>query len=417
MLDLLQTNSCRDLGRLYFYPAWGKMSSVKKVVRFMVGFLLFGSAIFPAQAAFTNLYIFGDGACTTTNNPVAGPQYYGLRRSNGRVWVEVLAQEQGLTNNYWYSNNILNHVSYTNLSASSTNWYYSSNNWSYYGQYSSNLVNNLTHFTAPPGASNALFVVWVNDADFVGDMGNIYPNFGTNISKWTNAINQSLTNHWKVITNLYYAKGARTLIMPNAVDITEIPQFNGNPSADKYFIRQRIIAFNVAFTTILNQAITSLPGITIYEPDFFTLLDNVVTNAAFYGLTNALDGNGQSTDVIEDDALANKSLNGPGTNYIFWDATDPSAKFHSLIAGVAQQLISPVQITNLTALNGSNQLVMANVPIGQNGLVLGRPNLVLGNWATNATFVSSNATQSVFVTPSGPQWFYRLKFPYTWAWP
>ena len=216
----------------------------------MVGFLLFGSAIFPAQAAFTNLYIFGDGACTTTNNPVAGPQYYGLRRSNGRVWVEVLAQEQGLTNNYWYSNNILNHVSYTNLSASSTNWYYSSNNWSYYGQYSSNLVNNLTHFTAPPGASNALFVVWVNDADFVGDMGNIYPNFGTNISKWTNAINQSLTNHWKVITNLYYAKGARTLIMPNAVDITEIPQFNGNPSADKYFIRQRIIAFNVAFTTI-----------------------------------------------------------------------------------------------------------------------------------------------------------------------
>jgi hypothetical protein len=60
---------------------------------------------------------------------------------------------------------------------------------------------------------------------------------------------------------------------------------------------------------------------------------------------------------------------------------------------------------------------MANVPVGQNGLVLGRTNLVLGNWKTNATFVSTNATQSVFVTNSGPQWFYRLKFLYSWTWP
>ena len=56
------------------------------------------------------------------------------------------------------------------------------------------------------------------------DMGNIYPS--TNIVTWTNAINQSLTNHWNIITNLYYAKGARTLVMPNAVDITEIPEYD-----------------------------------------------------------------------------------------------------------------------------------------------------------------------------------------------
>jgi phospholipase/lecithinase/hemolysin len=164
----------------------------------------------------------------------------------------------------------------------------------------------------------------------------------------------------------------------------------------------------------LNQARTSLPGITIYEPDFFSLLDNVLTNAAAYGLTNALSG-GQSIDAME--GLANASINGPGTNYIFWDEIDPTAKFHSVMANITQQLLSPVQISNLTILNGSNQLVVANVPIGQNGLVLGRTDLVLGNWTTNATFVSSNTTQSVYVTNSGPQWFYQLKFPYTWAWP
>jgi phospholipase/lecithinase/hemolysin len=392
------------------------MNSVKKAVQFMVGFLLFGSAGVSAQTSFTSLYIFGDGVSTTTNNPLAGQEnFYGLRRSNGRVWVELLAQQLGLTNNYWYSTNGSPHVSYPNLSASSTNWSYSSNNWSFYGDYSPILVTNVNHFTAPANAATALFVVWVNDADFVGDMGNIYYNYNTNITLWTNAINQSLTNHWNIITNLYYAKGARTLIMPNAVDITETPQYDGNSTADKSFIRQRIIDFNAAFTTILNQARTSLPGITIYEPDFFSLLDNVLTNAAAYGLTNALSG-GQSIDALE--ALGPRTpINGPGTNYIFWDTVDPTAKFHAVLADITQQLISPVQISNITALNGSNQLVMANVPIGQNGLVLSCTNLAMPNWQTNAIFVSSNTTQTIYVTNSDPQCFYRLEFPYTWSWP
>ena len=397
MLDLSQTNSCRVSGRLYFYPAWGKMVFVQKAVQLMVGFLLFGSAIFPAQAAFTSLYIFGDGVSTTTNNPLAGQYYYGLRRSNGRVWVEVLAQRLGLGAN-----------SITNV-----NWSNSTNNWSYYGQYSPNLVTNINNFPKPSDAATALFIVWVNDADFVGDMTDIYPS--TNIATWTNAINQSLTNHWNVITNLYYAKGARTLIMPKAVDITEIPEYDLiTSSATKSFIRQRVIDFNTAFTTLLNQARASLPGITIYEPDFFCLLDNVLTNAAAYGLTNAL-YNGQPFDALE--GLANAATNGPGTNYIFWDDDDPTAMFHAVLANLTQQLISPVQITNLTVLNGSNRLDVANVPVGQNGLVIGRTNLVLGNWTTNANFVSSNTTQTLYVPASGPGWFYRLKFPCSWSWP
>jgi phospholipase/lecithinase/hemolysin len=414
MLDFLQTSSCRFSGGLYFHPVCGRIGSVKKAVQFMVGFLLFGSAVVSAQTAFTSIYIFGDGVSTTTNNTSGLANYYGKRYSNGRVWVELLAQQLGLPNNYWYSTNGSPHVSYPNLSASSTNWSYSSNNWSFYYDYSPLLVTNVSHFTAPSDAATALFVVWVNDADFVGYMGTIYPS--TNIVTWTNAINQSLTNHWNIITNLYYAKGARTLIMPNAVDITEIPEYNNYPAASKSFIRQRIIGFNTAFTALLNQAGTSLPGITIYEPDFFSLLDNVLTNAAAYGLTNALYG-GQSIDAYDDPALANKSINGPGTNYIFWDYDDPTAKFHAVLADITQQLISPVQISNFTALNGSNQLVVANVPIGQNGLVLGCTNLAMPNWTTNATFVSSSATQTVYVTNSGPQWFYRLEFPYTWSWP
>jgi hypothetical protein len=368
------------------------------LIGFAAVILLFGVVIVPARATFTSLYIFGDGISTTTNNPSAGQYYYGLRRSNGRVWVEVLAQRQGLGAN-----------SITNV-----NWSNSTNNWSYYGQYSSNLVQNLNSFRAPSNAATALFVVWVNNADFVNDMGTIYPSL--NLVTWTNAICQSLSNHWRIITNLYYAKGARTLVMPKAVDITEIPQYNSCPATDKSFIRQRVIDFNSGFTALLNQARMSLPGTTIYAPDFFALLDNILTNATAFGLTN-VQSDAANTDVIEDDSLANKSLNGPGKNYVFWDATDPTAKAHEVMADVAQQLISPVQICGITAMNGSNRLDVANLPVGLNGCADGITNLAQTNWAATVNITSTNTTQSVIVPASGPQEFYRLRFPYAWTWP
>lgn len=392
---------------------------MKALIRFTWFLFLFGLIVFPAQAAFTSLYIFGDGVSTTTNNPVAGLlPYYGLRRSNGRIWVELLAQQLNLTNNYWYSNNSSIHLSYTNLSVYSTNWSYSANNWSYYGDDSTNasfnLVANVNAFVPPADASNALFIVWINDANFVDYMGSIYPS--TNIVTWTNAINESLTNQWRAVTNLYFAKGVRTLLMPNAVDITEIPQYNTYPAAAKNFIRQRIFGFNVAFTSMLSNAMVSCPDLVIYEPDFFSLLDKILTNSAAYGLTNALQ-NGQSIDVIEDSSLANHAINGPGTNYIFWDATDPTAKAHAIMAGLAKQLIAPVQISQITSQNGTNQLTLTNVPMGLNGILLGSTDLTQTNWTTVASINSTNSVQPVFVPVSGPMWFYRVYFPFSWSWP
>ena len=388
---------------------------MKSFIQFTWYLLLFGLVAFPARAAFTSLYIFGDGVSTTaTNHPSDAAFYFGGRWSNGRIWVELLAQQLNLTNNYWYSTNSANHLSYTNLSASSTNWSYSSNNWSYFGDASSNLVANVNAFTASTNASNALFIVWVNNADFVNDVGNFYPS--TNLATWTNAINLSLTNHYTVITNLY-AKGVRTLLMPNAVDIAEVPQYALNyPSAYKSFVRQMVIYFNTGFAVTLSNALVSCPGLKIYEPDFFTKLDNILANPASYGVTNTLSG-GQSIDVIEDPSLADKSLNGPGTNYIFWDYTDPTAKVHAIMAGVAKQLIAPVEISQITSQNGTNQLNLANVPVGLNGIVLGSTNLALTNWSPVTNFNSTNSAQSVFVPISSPMQFYRLYFPFTWTWP
>jgi phospholipase/lecithinase/hemolysin len=382
---------------------------MKILYQFTMGILLLGLVVLPTQAAFTSLYVFGDALSTTTDPTAPGPPYfYGQRWSNGRVWVEVLAQRQGLT-------------------------YAASKNDSYYDHNSADLVTEINNFTAPPDVANDLFIVWVCNADTF-DAASV----PDNSAQWTAAINQSQTNHLQIITNLY-AKGVRTLILPNVVDISTIPAFNNDSAAG--VMHNGCVAYNAAFSNTINQAKALCPGLTIYTPNFFTLLNNVLAQSANYGLTNALINYGQgnvSIDAI--DALgAACNTNGPGTNYIFWDYMDPTAEFHEVIADVVQQLVSPVQISKLIPLNGSNQLNVANIPIGLNGFVDGSTNLALANWTSLQNVTSTNTTQTFFVMTNGfsqnlplispggggsasnfvfnTAQFYRLHFPYAWTWP
>jgi phospholipase/lecithinase/hemolysin len=384
---------------------------MKKLAILTIGILLFGLTVVPSQAAFSSLYVFGDALSTTTNNTSGLTQYYyGKRFSNGRVWVEVLAQRQGLA---------------------------IYNNWSYFDCNSGNLVANVNKFSiAPKDATNALCVIWVNNSDMYDEA----LNGNTKLSEWTAAINQSQTYHLQAIINLY-AQGVRTFVMPNAVDVSRVPEFDAY--AQTNFIRQECIAYNVAFSNTLNQARALCPNITIFSPNFFALLDNVLASPANYGLTNALINYGQGNVSIDamDALYPTCNTNGLGANYIFWDYLDPSAKLHEVMADVAQQIISPVQISKLTPLNnGSNRLDVVNYPAGLAGFVDGSTNLP--NWATVQNITSTNIADSFFAPTNGSlqfipnvninpiggsgsngvpvivtAQFYRLHFPCSWSWP
>ena len=384
---------------------------MKSFLQFTAIVLFCGGLVFSSHAGFSSIYIWGDSLSSTTNDNLPDPSYYGLRDSNGRVWVEVLAQRQGLGAN-----------SITNV-----NWDYSSNNLSYWYHLSSEVVTNVNYFSPPANATNCLFVLWVNNADFVDDMlqQNIgdpanAPDNGTNIDVWNAAINQHLANHYTIVTNLY-ARGCRALVAPNAANIMSIPQFSSGESNHLVFVRQRIMSFNTNFVAMLKQIAADTnhyPGLTICVPDIFNLLDNVLTNAAAYGLTNALDLYGNTIDAQK--ALNNPDiLSGLGTNYIFWDYEDPTAKMSEVIADAVQQSLSPVRINDLVRTGGSNRLDVVNMPVGMNGYVLSATNLAQKNWLmpTNFSFTGQTTTQPVSVPVAGPQQFYRLNFPWQWTWP
>jgi phospholipase/lecithinase/hemolysin len=310
------------------------------------------------------------------------------------------------------------------------------------------LVTDVKNFAAPSNVANDLFVVWVCNADTFDTASALLYNSSY---PYINANLQSQTNHLQIITNLY-AKGVRTLIMPNAVDISKIPAFNAGTVAPT--LHAECVDYNTRFSNTIAKARALCPGLTIYTPDFFTLLNNVLTNAANYGLTNALSYKGLSIDALTVlYATQPVQLNGPGTNYVFWDSQDPTAQFHEVIADVVQQIISPVQVGQITALNGSNQMMVANMPVGLNGFVDATTNMTQPSWTVVQNITSTSTTQSVFVAQpptttstnvsgafagggtgakpadsgldllGGPPpnyialEFYRLRFPYAWSWP
>jgi len=385
--------------------------------KFTLLVVFYGIIVFPARANYSSLYVFGD-ALSSTADGTTPPDYYVGRDSNGRVWVEVLAQRQGLV-------------------------YDASKNNSYYDHTSAILVNDLKTFSPPPNPANALFVVWVCNADTFHAVTNKDSN------GWSDSIKKSQTNHLQIITSLY-AKGVRNLVLPNAVDISKIPAYNRSTLTNT--MRNGCIAYNLAFSNTINQARVLCPGLKIIAPDFFTLLNNVLTNAASYGLTNAL-ANGYSIDASSafNYGYPHATTNGFGTNFVYWDYMNPTAKFHAVIADVAQQLISPAQISQVTLLAAINQLDLTNVPVGLNGIVEGITvtNQTTPPWSVVQNFTSTSPAQSLLVvapqfpafptnsgggggsinpgdpgtgtgsnvvTPSQAQ-FYRLRFPYAWNWP
>ena len=395
---------------------------MKNLTRFTSVLFLIGSAIFPAHAAFTSLYVFGDClSAGTTNQPVG--IYYGDRYSNGRVWVEVLAQRQGLVFNLKGNTN------------------------SFFGNTSGLMLSEVNSFVPPKDAANALVVIWVNNADMY------YPATDSNpsLTKFNAVINQAQANHYAAITSLY-AKGIRTLIMTNVVDLSTVPAFNANPNYTSLF-HQASLNYNAAFTATLNKARANCPGLTIYVPDFYTLLANLLAHPASYGVTNILGYNGKSIDAsdAQNVGMPVAKVNGFGTNCIFWDPQDPTAMVHNWMANLTQQLISPAQISQLNPGTGIDQLNLGNVPVGQNGFVESCTNLAVSCWISITNFNSIAPIQSIVVNapplppvsagsggsgsggsidPNNPGTnevagtpaitaarFYRLQFPVTWQWP
>lgn len=366
----------------------------RRIIQFSLGvaILLLVSLAPKTFASFSSIYGFGDGISTTTT-PTTPSLYYGNRFCNGLVWVEVLAKWQGIT-------------------------YDSNKNMSFFGHDSQALLNSVAAFAAPADGTTALFVLWVNNADFVGFIntaGNAPPySPSTPLTPWTNFITSAVARHTQAVTTLY-DKGARVIVMPKAVNIGSTPFYSFN-TATTTFLRDRVIQFNAAFDAAMVSLAASKAGLVIHRPDTFTFVEQAIATPSAFELIHPVGTGGAIFDI------ANPSLvSGTATNYIFWDDLHPTAKFQMMLADLAQQLLSPAKITNITRPGSDTQLTITNVPLGRAGVVKGCAEL-LPPWQTDAAVsvpftAGASTTTSVTFPAVGTKRFYRVGFPVVWTWP
>jgi len=353
-----------------------------------------------SAAAFSSIYVFGDGVSTTTTNlpPISAlpsALYYQNTNCNGRVWVEVLSRWHGLT--YDVSKNV-----------------------SYFGQDSVSLLTNISATGMFADGATAIVFVWCNNADFVNfATSNGPPYTAGNIPQWTEFSQASIMRHTQAISDLYN-KGVRNLVMPNTVNIPATPEYIFPVNSDYEFFRNRIIEYNISFENTIKAHIAGLTGLTVYRPDTYGYFEQVRTNPAAFGLINPPGDPGtKSSNALDNEA--DKSLHGPGAQYIFWDFLHPTAKFQMNLAEFFQQIISPIKITSITRPGSNTQITVANVPLDRAGVIQGSAALV-PPWQTNASIlvpfsVGGSTTSSATFPAVGTKRFYRAGFPVVWTWP
>ena len=151
----------------------------------------------------------------------------------------------------------------------------------------------------------------------------------------------------------------------------------------------------------MTNAMRQDPGLRIYLVNLNAGLSNVLSAPAAYGFTVSTNG------ALEDTNLTDKSFNGPGADYVFWDTIHPTTKMHALTAAAVYACVG-VQM-NLARSGTNFNLTVKNLYPGLPYAIESSTNL--STWTTNLAFTATATNSVLSVTnKSNRAAFYRVNY-------
>jgi phospholipase/lecithinase/hemolysin len=302
----------------------------------MLGFVTL-TTLLPSTALaakFNELYVFGDSLSDTGNFFKATGQppspYFEGRFSNGRVWVEYLADSLKLDPN------------------KSTNFAF--------GGSTTGTIN--TQVAGLPGLQqqiqtytsnykqadkNALFVIWAGANDYLAG-GQTDP------TKPVGNLSNAIASLKKV--------GARNILVVNLPNLGALPGTSNNPNA---------AAGLKTLTGLHNQGLSTAldgfkqPGLNITSLDVNGLFQDAV--AGKYGFANVTDAALTTCQLQPTNPIC-----GDANNFLFWDAIHPTTKAHNIIADVAFQQLKSRHSTSVPE-SSANWGMLGLALVGTAGVV------------------------------------------------
>ncbi|MBI3416579.1 MAG: immunoglobulin domain-containing protein [Verrucomicrobia bacterium] len=338
---------------------------------------------------FNSMYEFGfswtdtQGIAHGCPRPTQCPTcYWQGRISNGPMWPEFLSTNLGLP-------------------------YVVANNYAVCSSSSPDIRDQIYNFPAPPKPQLSLYCMWAAGPPDCCSLSDAVRAV-TNEVVGAQFFQASLLNNSNSISRLY-AKGARTILVEQEFDWSkhplEIAAWPGDPALlPKY--GEYLAGFNAAVVKMLTTYSKSRPDLRILYVDMWSEFNKVLSNPALYGFTVV------NIDALHDPALTDKSLNGPGADYLTWDdATHPTSKFHKLIADWHLKVLtnSVLEELDATIANGSPTIRMNRLQIGRDYTL--QTSSDLNQWQDIQTFTAVAGTNQWTASSIGAtSAFYRLKW-------
>jgi phospholipase/lecithinase/hemolysin len=274
------------------------------VISFSIACFCFGSSLL----GFSSLVIFGDSLSDVGNvsgqtfGIAPGSNYFQGRYSNGPLWVEQLALDQGLP------------APVRSRSSGS--------DWAYAGTKTGPGTTTFVFFSFPnlgtqinnylngrTPAADELFVVWGGGNDFIDGQTN--PSIPVT----------NITNHVTALANA----GAKHFLVPNLPLLGNVPRFNESASSGTMNLRSG--QFNAQLATALTNLESSL-DIEISQLDVGGFFSDALANPGKYGFTN-----------VTDPALVESTVVPNPDQYLFYDDIHPTRVGHRLLGSLASDLL------------------------------------------------------------------------------
>jgi phospholipase/lecithinase/hemolysin len=242
---------------------------------------------------FNSLYAFGFSYTDTHNCGWPAPSYWEGRPSNGPMWPEYLSTNLGFA-------------------------YVPSNNYARCGAFVNDTRVQVASFARPPQPALSLYCLWLTGSEVLPPE-----------PMWEQGIIKDVQSNSNIVHRLY-EKGARTVLIEGQFSDDQFPAYNdtyGTNTAYRLRYRHWSVRFNERFKEVMKSYSSSRPDLRLLFLDMQPKFEAVLANPADYGFSNA------DIDALEDPALSDRTFNGPGADYVFWDKWGhPTSKLHKLLA-------------------------------------------------------------------------------------
>jgi phospholipase/lecithinase/hemolysin len=306
--------------------------------------IVLGMSLVPGLASaqlFRGLFVFGDGLSDTGNiltateaagrDPVpVSPPYFKGRFSNGRVWVEALAEMLG--------------VELTPFLDGGTNFAHGGaeiglDTEALFEHDSGILIPSIRSQVQTFLAANffgvdevnpaALYILWGG----ANDLRDAIQTGHNPLAEAQTAVDELAA----AIADLADA-GAIYFLVPNLPNLGQTPESRALGPQAVQQATAASVAFNNALATTLD-ALEKEHSIVILQLDTFARLEEAIAKPTAFGFTNV------TKACLDGDPFAGDAVCANPAGHLFWDSVHPTKAAHALLAGFAAETLPPLITT------------------------------------------------------------------------